>query len=122
MLARHVTIVGGYAGVSGQDEVRLRAAGVEVYRLNGASEADTKPCWTSWSPPTPPGPARLRRPQRAVLPEPCAPGGDRRDTRLPDEWTVPDDAVPPPAEPIVEPGDSVRIKVQAPPPTGPADQ
>ena len=41
MLARHVTIVGGYAGVSGEDEVRLRAAGVDVYRLNGATEAET---------------------------------------------------------------------------------
>jgi N-acetyl-anhydromuramyl-L-alanine amidase AmpD len=42
MLARHVTIVGGEAGVSGIDEARLRAAGVEVHRLAGANEAETK--------------------------------------------------------------------------------
>ncbi len=42
LLARHVTIVGGDAGVSGEDEVRLRAAGVDVHRLAGTDEADTR--------------------------------------------------------------------------------
>jgi hypothetical protein len=44
------------------------------------------------------------------------------ETFISDEWTVPDEAVPPPAEPIVEPGDSVRIKVRVQPPVDPADQ
>ncbi len=42
MLARHVVIVGGEAGVSGADEQRLRDAGVDVCRLAGANEAETK--------------------------------------------------------------------------------
>ena len=41
MLARRVTIVGGYGGVSSEDEVRLRVAGCNVQRLNGANEAET---------------------------------------------------------------------------------
>jgi hypothetical protein len=40
--AEYVTIVGGAAGVSGQDEERLRAAGCKVERLAGADEAATK--------------------------------------------------------------------------------
>ena len=39
--AKFVTIVGGAAGVSGQDEDRLRRAGAQVERIDGKDEADT---------------------------------------------------------------------------------
>ncbi len=42
MQARRVLIVGGVAGVSGDDEAKLRASGCEVQRLAGTSEAETK--------------------------------------------------------------------------------
>lgn len=42
MQARRVLIVGGPAGVTGDDEARLKASGCEVYRLAGATEAETK--------------------------------------------------------------------------------
>lgn len=42
MQAQYVTIVGGVAGVSAEDEQRLRAAGCKVERLAGANEAETK--------------------------------------------------------------------------------
>lgn len=42
MQSRRVLIVGGVAGVSGDDEARLRASGCEVQRLAGASEGETK--------------------------------------------------------------------------------
>ncbi len=41
MQAKFVTIVGGAAGVSGQDEERLRQAGAQVERIDGKDEADT---------------------------------------------------------------------------------
>jgi hypothetical protein len=123
MLARHVTIVGGYAGVSGEDEVRLRAAGVDVYRLNGATEAETLAmldALVAAGTPWPGAPPQTTHTQVSGL---LIQGASREiptaETPIPDEWTVPDAAVPPPAEPIIEPGDSVRIKVQVPPPTGP---
>ena len=42
LAARHVTIVGGDAGVTGVDEARLRAAGIDVHRMAGANEAETR--------------------------------------------------------------------------------
>ncbi|NOZ28102.1 MAG: hypothetical protein GXP39_08625 [Chloroflexi bacterium] len=42
MQAEYVTIVGGVAGVSWQDEERLRLAGCKVERLAGANEEETK--------------------------------------------------------------------------------
>ncbi len=39
--ARYVTIVGGEAGVSGEDELRLKEAGVQVERIAGEDEEDT---------------------------------------------------------------------------------
>ena len=42
MNAERVTIVGGVAGVSQQDEDRLRAAGIQVERINGRDFAETK--------------------------------------------------------------------------------
>ncbi len=121
MLAKHVTIVGGYAGVSGEDEARLRVGGATVYRLNGATEAETIAMLDALVAANTPWPGAPPHTVRAVTAEPLV-RGLTRETPIPDEWTVPDDAVAPPAEPIVEPGDSVRIKVQVPPPAGPADQ
>ena len=119
MLARHVTIVGGYAGVSGEDEVRLRAAGVDVYRLNGATEAETIAMLDALVAADTPWPGAPPQTTGTDVPEPQIRGATTAETPIPDEWTVPDDAVPPPAEPILEPGDSVRTKVQVPPPTDP---
>ena len=119
MLARHVTIVGGYAGVSGEDEVRLRAAGVDVHRLNGATEAETIAMLDALVAADTPWPGAPPQTTGTDVSESQIRGATTAETPIPDEWTVPDDAVPPPAEPIVEPGDSVRIKVQVPPPTGP---
>ncbi|MCD6289727.1 MAG: N-acetylmuramoyl-L-alanine amidase [Anaerolineae bacterium] len=42
MQAEYVTIVGGVAGVSWQDEQKLRMAGCKVERLAGANEEETK--------------------------------------------------------------------------------
>ncbi|HEY64492.1 MAG TPA: hypothetical protein G4O02_07955 [Caldilineae bacterium] len=42
MQAEYVTIVGGVAGVSWQDEERLRLAGCKVERIAGANEEETK--------------------------------------------------------------------------------
>ncbi len=120
LFARHVTIVGGYAGVSSEDEVLLRAAGCDVQRLNGANEAGTAAMLdalvakdTPW-PTTPPAPKAAAFAAAAAI----SPPGE---TPILDEWTVPDLAVPPPQEPTVELGDSVQMKVLVPPPTGPAE-
>lgn len=123
LLARHVTIVGGYAGVSGEDEVRLRAAGVDVYRLNGATEAETiamLDALVAAGTPWPGAPAQTAQGKSDHMAEALdfgAPG----ETPIPDAWTMPDDGAPPPAVPIVEPGSSVRITVRVPPPTGPVE-
>ncbi|MEZ4770435.1 MAG: peptidoglycan recognition family protein [Caldilineales bacterium] len=88
--ARHVVIVGGDAGVSGQDEARLRAAGVDVHRLAGANEAQTKAMLDALVAADTPWPGAPRIPEQ--------PRGD--DTLPadppagPDEWTVPDDYQP----------------------------
>ncbi len=42
MAAQRVLIVGGVGGVSGDDEEKLRQAGIEVYRIDGKDEADTR--------------------------------------------------------------------------------
>ena len=96
MLAKHVTIVGGYAGVSGEDEVRLRAAGVDVYRLNGATEAETIAMLDALVAADTPWPGAPSQTVLAVMPEPMT-KGLTSETPIPDEWTVPDEAVPPPA-------------------------
>jgi hypothetical protein len=88
MLARHVVIVGGPAGVSGEDEAQLRAAGCDVHRLAGADEAETKAMLdalvtnnTPW-----PGADPLSRQAPASL----APFADTLPVPEPDAWTVPD--------------------------------
>ena len=85
--ARHVVIVGGLAGVSGQDEQRLRAAGVDVHRLAGANEAQTKAMLDALVAADTPWPGAPRVPD--------IPRGDESlptdPPAGPDEWTVPDD-------------------------------
>jgi N-acetyl-anhydromuramyl-L-alanine amidase AmpD len=88
--ARHVVIVGGEAGVSGTDEARLRTAGVEVYRLAGKNEAETKAMLDALVAANTPWPGAP--PLAPRTPEPTAPGIDR--PAAPDEWTVPDDFEP----------------------------
>jgi len=86
--AQHVLIVGGTAGVSGGDEALLRASGVDVHRLAGADEAETKAMLdelvannTPW--PGAPTIATATAPPRAGVPQP-------------DAWTIPDDFMAPP--------------------------
>ena len=85
MQAQHVIIVGGTAGVTSQDETRLRAAGVDVHRLAGANEAETKAMLdelvaknTPW-PGAPPVEAPVIATAAAAFDEP-----------LEDEWYIPD--------------------------------
>lgn len=96
--ARHVTIVGGDAGVSGSDEERLRKAGVEVFRLAGANEAETR--------------AKLAALVQADTSWPGAPA-HTRGLEPPvdwaqDPWYVPPDWQPPAAALASQPKRSVR--------------
>ena len=89
--ARHVVIVGGDAGVSGQDEARLRTAGVDVHRLAGANEAQTKAMLDALVAADTPWPGATRaaeRPTDQNLP-PTDPPAELVEAG-PDEWTVPD--------------------------------
>lgn len=110
--AQHVVIVGGDAGVSGQEEESLRQAGCTTYRLAGANEAATKAMLLSLvhlntpypGAPVQSGGTRSDRPSAAAVEE-----------RVADEWTIPDEwlswDVPPPTRVVVnlfgpaEPGD-----------------
>jgi N-acetyl-anhydromuramyl-L-alanine amidase AmpD/TolA-binding protein len=87
--AQHVLIVGGAAGISGGDEALLRAAGVDVHRLAGADEAETKALLDELvanNTPWPGAPPIASAPPPTGEPEP-------------DAWTIPDDFVaPPPVE------------------------
>lgn len=95
LLAQRVVIVGGPAGVSGQDETRLRAAGVEVFRLAGADEADTKRMLDELAQkgtPWPGAPAQSIAPLEIGLPDLEGPDGLTLESDIfPDEWTMPDD-------------------------------
>lgn len=89
--AAHVVIVGGPAGVSGEDEARLVAAGCDVHRLNGANEAETQAmldalvrAGTPWlGSATRKTPALARETPEAFAAEDML--------GFPDEWTMPDD-------------------------------
>jgi len=90
MLARHVVIVGGDAGVSGVDEAALIAAGCQVHRLAGANEAATKALLdglaaqnTLW-PGAQPAPAK----------SPPPPAVSRGDETPVDAWNAPRDWLP----------------------------
>jgi hypothetical protein len=90
--ARHVTIVGGDAGVSGKDEARLRAAGIGVYRLAGVNEADTRAKLDELirnDTPWPGAPAPVRAVGEPIVSLAEVP--EIIETPVPDEWTVPDD-------------------------------
>ncbi len=91
LLAQRVVIVGGPAGVSGQDEARLRAAGVEVYRLAGKDEADTKRMLDELAQkgtPWPGAPAQAATPRDMLGLEGL---GAPEEPAFPDEWTMPDE-------------------------------
>jgi hypothetical protein len=83
-------IVGGDAGVSGSDEARLRTAGVDVHRLAGKNETETKAMLDALVAANTPWPgAPPVAPRSPELP------GDAVDTPTgPDEWTVPDSFEP----------------------------
>jgi hypothetical protein len=121
LLAKHVTIVGGYAGVSGEDEARLRAAGADVHRLNGANEAETLALLDALVTAGTPWPGASPQSARSVMPTSLA-QEQVSEAPILDEWSIPDGALTPSGEPIIRPGESVRIKVQVPPPTGPVGQ
>ena len=85
--AQHVLIVGGTAGVSGGDEALLKASGVDVHRLAGADEAETRAMLdelVSLGTPWPGAPLMATALPPAGEPEP-------------DAWTIPDDFMAPPA-------------------------
>ena len=91
MQAQHVIIVGGPAGISGEDEARLRASGCDVHRLAGANEAETKAMLdelvannTPWpgAEPVQPSAGPTAMPEFLPLEPP-----------KPDPWTVPDQFV-----------------------------
>ncbi|NOX63278.1 MAG: hypothetical protein GXP42_15240 [Chloroflexi bacterium] len=110
MQAQHVVIVGGPAGISSQDEARLRAAGIDVHRLAGANEEETKAMLdelvannTPW-----PGAPPLEEPVIAA-------SAASLDELLEDEWYIPDwwieqNVGPPPRPP--EPADFPRARVE----------
>ena len=91
MQARHVIIVGGVAGVSGEDEARLRAAGCDVHRLAGANEAETRAMLDDLVAKNTPWPGA----EPLTPSEPAPPTGLMPETPRPDAWTIPDDAAAP---------------------------
>jgi hypothetical protein len=95
MQARHVTIVGGATGVSADDEARLRAACVHVYRLDGANEAATKAMLDALVAKNTPWPGAPPRGTQAAAEAGRLDTGQIGDQNTwdfePDEWTVPED-------------------------------
>ncbi len=88
MQAQHVIIVGGTAGVSGEAEAQLRAAGCDVHRLDGANEAETKAMLdelvaknTPWPGADPIDPAATGSSTPIAIPREPPPS---------DPWTLPD--------------------------------
>lgn len=117
--ARHVTIVGGDAGVSGTDEQRLVAAGVTVHRLAGKDETETRGLLdklvadnTLW-PGAPPRTAPTRGLADSAV-ERIYP-----DAATYDEWTMPADWLPPAVRDANPIETTSYLRVKAPPPTGP---
>ena len=88
--ARHVVIVGGEAGVSGQESARLSTAGVDVHRLAGANEAETKAMLDALVAANTPWPGAP-----PIAPRSPSENGPPIDKPTgPDEWTVPDSFEP----------------------------
>jgi len=102
-----VLIVGGNAGVSGEEEASLRANGVEVHRLAGANEAETKAMLDDLVAKDTPWPGASPLSISRSLAQAPAPAADPD----PDEWTIPDDyLVETPADRSAAPS-SIRVKV-----------
>jgi N-acetyl-anhydromuramyl-L-alanine amidase AmpD/prefoldin subunit 5 len=91
LVAQHVVIVGGDAGVSGQDEAMLRAAGVDVHRLAGADEAETKAMLDDLVAQDTPWPGAPPRGAEAAAALAFDLGMGKEELAQPDPWTVPDD-------------------------------
>jgi len=88
--SQHVVIVGGPAGVSAQEEARLRGAGVDVHRLEGKDEAETQRMLdelvaraTPWPGAPPQSGNTAPDATLETFESPAAPV-------FPDAWTVPD--------------------------------
>ncbi len=128
LLARHVTIVGGDAGVTGEDEARLAAAGVDVHRLAGTDEADTRRLLNqlvAQNTPWPGAPARPRSAVAGLSPRMAAVQVFMDEFPVPDEWTMPDDWQPPAhvPEPDHAPGpEKVIVPLPAAQPPAPAEE
>lgn len=88
--AAHVVIVGGPAGVSGADEARLRAAGCDVHRLNGANEAETQAMLDALVRAGTPWPGAATRKTPALARETLEAFAAEDILSFPDEWTMPD--------------------------------
>ncbi len=90
-LAEHVVIVGGTAGVSGQDEARLSAAGIDVYRLEGKDEEDTKRMLDELAAKGTPWPGAPAQPASMAPKEILEVYEGLDEVIFPDEWTMPED-------------------------------
>jgi N-acetyl-anhydromuramyl-L-alanine amidase AmpD len=118
--ARHVTVVGGPAGVSPADEARLRSAGVQVQRLSGANEAETKAMLdalvardTLW----PGAPPNARDVVIEAEPLDLKASRDAKTDEFEyDEWTVPDDW-----ERLLAPADPPEASLQREPEASPSE-
>lgn len=110
-LARHVTIVGGDAGVTGTDEATLLAAGVKVHRLAGQDEAATKALLSKLVADGTPWPGA---PVTAPKTPPHGPRAAAEPT-APPNWNAPLDWLPtegaPPAEAPIERRVRVRFGI-----------
>jgi len=111
LLARHVTIVGGDAGVSGQDETRLRAAGVDVHRLAGADEAKTRALLDELVQKNTPWPGAPPLARKAAEPVVRGRAADVKPPPAVDEWSVPDAWSQVNVQPAVPATDRPRVKV-----------
>ena len=90
-LAKHVVIVGGTAGVSGQDEARLRAAGIDVHRLEGNDEAATKRMLDELAVKGTPWPGAPVQSASATPKDGLEVLEGLDEASFPDEWTMPDE-------------------------------
>lgn len=88
--ARHVTIGGGEAGVSGADEALLRSSGSQVYRLAGANEAETKAMLDALVDANTPYPGAPTRTQELLQEIEDRFQAIHGPAPKPDQWTIPD--------------------------------
>ena len=88
--AQHVVIVGGPAGVSGQDEARLRSVGVDVHRLEGKDEAETQRLLDELAARATPWPGAEVQPVSPAPEETLEGFEGPPEASSGDAWTVPD--------------------------------